>query len=107
MSNDPVTVTVRIRLKPGTESAFLAELNAIRDLIIREPECLTFEIRQNADDASLVEISEGWASRTHFDTIQVKKAYYPPYFEKVKEMWAEPVLLTHWNDISIHRRDGQ
>ncbi len=103
-TTEPVLVTVTLRVKPGTQDVFRKELAGIRELCVAEPECLDFIVLNHADDPTLFLITETWVSREHFESVQMHKEYYRPYFSRVEPMWASPPELACWSVLSVYRK---
>lgn len=102
----PLCVDIRFQLKPGLEDAFLAEIMAFGRVVAAEPECLEFRIYREDAEGRRVRVSETWTSREHFDTVQMAKPYYAPYFEKVRPMWAAPIEKSFWTPVAQHGRNA-
>lgn len=78
----------------------MRELAALRVLIEREPDCLRFDVLRNTEHPGEVLMIEAWSSRDHFEQVQSKRAYYAPYFARVKSMWLDERQLGHWDVVS-------
>jgi hypothetical protein len=86
-------------------------LHICYDPIIKEPECLSFEVFHNAEEPGVFRILELWSrdregvmavcfsslstcpvSNDGFQ-VQAKKPYYDPYHEAVTKLWIIPSKL--------------
>jgi len=96
----PWVITVTLRVKPGCRDHLLRELLALRQLILQEGVCLGFDVLANADEANELLLYEVWPSREFVQEVQLKKAYYDPYFERI-DPWLEGVRpIRHWQALA-------
>jgi quinol monooxygenase YgiN len=93
-------LTVQLSIKPERIEDFLLELSALRNLIEREPDCLRFDVLQNAACPESIMLVEAWTNRDYFDQVQLKRPYYAPYLARVQPMWAEDRRMQHWHAIA-------
>ena len=103
-SPTPVCVEIQFQIKPALEEEFFRQLTAFSHVVASEPECLEFRIYRDMADKAKFRVSETWVSLAHFETVQMAKDYYPPYFEKVRDMWAVPIQMTKWAPLVAHQK---
>jgi len=93
--------TVKLSIKPECVTDFIRELLTLRARIVEEPDCLRFEVLQDADQPGQILLYELWTSREYFEREQLKRGYYVPYFDRVIPMWAQQPLRENWFVISV------
>jgi quinol monooxygenase YgiN len=97
-------VKVKLKIKPECREDFESKLMAIREKCIAENECLAFDVEVQSDDPNTFLLIETWSDREHFENIQMKRDYYPPYFAKLNLMMAAPREITYWNPLATYRK---
>lgn len=101
-ATDMHILTVELTIKPESLADFLQELRQFSRFIVQqEADCLRFEIFQDDDDPCRILLLEGWSSRRHLEEVQLQRAYYQPYFARVKSMFAAERLLRHWQTLPL------
>ncbi|WP_158621285.1 putative quinol monooxygenase [Dyella dinghuensis] len=93
-------LTVQLSIKREQVEDFLRELSALRALIEREPDCLRFDVLQDAACPESIMLVEAWTSRDYFEQVQLKRPYYTPYLARVQPTWAKDRRMQHWHAIT-------
>ncbi|HEY9597594.1 MAG TPA: putative quinol monooxygenase [Cyanophyceae cyanobacterium] len=99
MSNQQVTVTARIRIKPGLEEKFKEEYRPILALTRAEQGCINYDLHQSANDPSLFMLHENWANKEILEQ-HLAMPYMKALGEKAEEFLAEPPEVMVWQPIS-------
>ncbi|GAB7340880.1 hypothetical protein MBLNU457_7235t1 [Dothideomycetes sp. NU457] len=85
------SLQITVHIKPENVERFLQEFNPIFELVIREPECVLFEVFQSPEDPGTLSWVENWSeSPEWFFEHQLPKAYYKPYLEATEPMFIAP-----------------
>lgn len=93
--NQPVTVVVRLKAKPGMEERVKQELTKLLAPTRAEKGCLNYDMHQSLDDKSLFLFYENWKSeedlKAHFETAPIKN-----WLKLADELLAEPLDIKKW-----------
>lgn len=98
MSNQQVTVTARIKVKPGMEEQFKQEYLPVLALTRAEEGCINYDLHQSADEPSLFMLHENWLSKEILDR-HLAMPYIKALGEKAGEFLAEPPEVRLWLQI--------
>jgi len=84
-------LTVKIYLKPEDVASFLTHFRPIYEKCLAEPECAYFLFGENLQEPGVIQWTEGWTKDPQwFQTEQMTKEYYKPYFEATEPMFIKP-----------------
>ena len=96
--NDPLTIVVRIKAKPGKEGRVKRELIKLLAPTRAEPGCINFDLHQAVDDASLFLVHENWVSeedlKQHFEM-----PYLQAWLAEAESLLDMPMELTRWHRV--------
>ncbi|KMN76194.1 quinol monooxygenase YgiN [Chromobacterium alkanivorans] len=92
-------ITVPLTIKAEYLADYLQELSGLLAHIRREPDCLRFDVLQNADQPCQLLLHEVWSSRAYLEQQQLKRPYYAPYFARIEPMLETPRVIQHWRSI--------
>ncbi|NEO47886.1 MAG: antibiotic biosynthesis monooxygenase [Moorea sp. SIO4A3] len=99
MSNQQVTVTARLKVKPGMEKNFKEEFLPILELSRLEEGCLNYDLHQSNEDPSLFLLHENWVSKEILDK-HLEMPYIKALGEKAEDFLTEPPEVKLWKQIS-------
>jgi len=99
MANQQVTVTARIKVKPGMEERFKQEYLPILELSRAEEGCLNYDLHQSNNEPSLFLLHENWVSQEILDQ-HLQMPYIKALGEKGAEILAEPPEVRLWQRVS-------
>jgi quinol monooxygenase YgiN len=98
MAGKPVTVVVRLKARPGTETRVRQELYDLLRPTRAEQGCLNYDMHEAQGDPTLFLFHEDWASgedlQRHFETPHIKR-----WIELAEGLLAEPLDLTLWRKV--------
>jgi quinol monooxygenase YgiN len=98
MANQPVTVVVRLKARPGKEAQVRQELFNLLAPTRAELGCINFDMHEDANDPALFLFHENWTSeerlKQHFDTPHIKR-----WIKLAEMLLAEPLDLTRWRKV--------
>ncbi len=98
MTNQQVTVTARIKLKPGMEEKFKQEYLPILTQSRLEDGCLNYDLHQSNEDPSLFLLHENWVSKEILDK-HLQMPYIQALGQKAEEFLTEPPEVKLWKQI--------
>lgn len=98
MSNQQVTVTARMKVKPGLEEKFIQEFKQVIAQTLCEEGCINYDLHQSFDEPSLFMIHENWASKEILD-LHMEKDYIKALGAKAVEFLVEPPDVKLWLQI--------
>jgi quinol monooxygenase YgiN len=90
-----VTVTARLRAKPGEERRVAGELERLLAPTRREKGCINYDMHRSADDPTLFLFYENWESRADLDR-HLESSHIREWFELSKQLLAEPIDIAFW-----------
>lgn len=97
-----VAYLTRLKLKPGTETAFLKEVRTIIDFSRAEPGNIAWFVQQSVDDPTEIVFYTRWVDQAaiewHLNADPVKR-----YIERSNALLAEPARLTRYRPLDIER----
>jgi hypothetical protein len=64
-------------------SALPLKADKIRNKCVAEKERLEFHVERRSDDLTIYLLIETWSDQDYFETVQLNRDYYPPYFVKI------------------------
>ena len=96
MTNDPVTVVVRIRAKEGCEAEVKRELLALLAPTRAERGCLNYDMHEMPDEPTLFLFHETWASDADLDR-HLMEPHVQSWIAKAERLLAEPMQLSRWH----------
>ena len=98
MANTKLTVVARIKAKAGLEDHVRGELLNLVSPTRLEAGCISYDLHQSIEDASVFLFHETWVSeddlKRHFETPHLKALS-----EKAGELFDGPVEITLWRRI--------
>ena len=99
MNRKPFTVLVRIALKPGRASEFLALLNDVFDAMKVEDTFVNATALRSADDPDTIMLVETWLDRENFMSVQMKRPYRERYEARLPEILRTPREVSFYEPI--------
>jgi quinol monooxygenase YgiN len=99
MTNQQVTVTARIKVKPGMEEQFKQEYMPVLALTRAEEGCLNYDLHQSADDPSLFMLHENWASKEILEQ-HLQTPYIKALGAKAPDFLTEPPEVLLWEQVA-------
>jgi quinol monooxygenase YgiN len=100
MTDDPVTVVVTFKIRPGEEERFKTALLAHLPACVAEPTCRRMWFYEDPDDPTRFMLYEDWDDRDEFLEVQLKRPYRRPYMEATEHLWESPRVTTLWRRVS-------
>ena len=98
MNSQKITVTARIKVKPGMEEKLKQELLAIVGLTRAESGCINYDLHQALEDPSLFLLHENWVSQEALEQ-HLALPHIRALGEKSQEVIAEPIEITLWQQL--------
>ena len=98
MSEEQVTVIAYIEIKPGTEEAFMVELDKVIAATRAESACINYDFHQSANEATRFVAYENWKSMAGLDQ-HSKSAHIQAFRQNCAEIFAKPVEITIWKKL--------
>lgn len=95
MTNEPITVVVRIRAKPECKAEVRAELLALLAPTRLERGCLNYDMHIATDDEALFLFHENWLSAADLER-HLAAPHIQRWIERAEALLAEPMQLTRW-----------
>lgn len=95
MTDEPVTVVVRLRAKPDTKAQVRGELLAPLAPTRGERGCLNYDMHEATDDDALFLFHENWVSEGDLER-HLQAAHVRRWIERADAWLAEPMQLTRW-----------
>ncbi|MCC5610407.1 antibiotic biosynthesis monooxygenase [Nostoc sp. CHAB 5834] len=99
MSNQKVTVTARLKVKPGLEDNFKQEFQPVIALTLAEEGCINYDLHQSVDDPSLFLLHENWVSQEILAQ-HLEQSYIKALNEKSGQFLVEPPEVRLWQQIA-------
>ncbi|MBD2439268.1 putative quinol monooxygenase [Nostoc sp. FACHB-110] len=98
MSDTKVTVTARLKVKPGLEDRFRQEFEPVIALTRTEDGCINYDLHQSVEDPSLFLLHENWASEAILNE-HLQQPYIRELGAKSAEYLVEPPEIKLWQQI--------
>jgi len=98
MSVQQVTVTARLKVKPGLEDRFRQEFEPVIALTRAEDGCLNYDLHQSIEDPSLFLLHENWASENILN-LHLQQPYIRALGAKAEEFLVEPPEVKLWQQV--------
>ncbi|MBE9007924.1 antibiotic biosynthesis monooxygenase [Fortiea sp. LEGE XX443] len=98
MSRQQVTVTARLKVKPGLEDIFKQEFEHVIALTRAEDGCINYDLHQSIEDPSSFLLHENWASQAILD-LHMQQPYIRALGAKAEEFLTEPPEVKLWQQI--------
>lgn len=98
MSNQQVTVTARLKVKPGLEAQFQHEFQPVIALTLAEDGCINYDLHQSVEDPSLFLLHENWVSQEILEQ-HLQQPYIQALGAKSEEFLLEPPEVRLWQQI--------
>ncbi|MBW4555631.1 MAG: antibiotic biosynthesis monooxygenase [Trichormus sp. ATA11-4-KO1] len=95
MSNQQVTVTASLKVKPGLEEKFKQEFQPVIDLTRAEEGCINYDLHQSLEDASWFLLHENWVSQEILAQ-HMEQPYIKALGAKSEEFLVEPPEVKLW-----------
>ncbi|MCC5603836.1 antibiotic biosynthesis monooxygenase [Nostoc sp. CHAB 5784] len=99
MSNQQVTVTARLKVKPGLENEFKQEFQAVIALTLKEEGCINYDLHQSVEDPSLFLLHENWVSQDILAQ-HLEQPYIKGLGEKAGRFLVDPPDVRLWQQIA-------
>ncbi|KAK7917308.1 hypothetical protein PG985_010916 [Apiospora marii] len=91
LSVNGCSLHVTVHIAPENWPQFKAAIQPVYEKVIREPECVFFEIYRSPDDPGTITWVENWtASPEWLATVQQPKEYYKEYLAITRPMFIKP-----------------
>ncbi|MCC5638570.1 antibiotic biosynthesis monooxygenase [Nostoc sp. CHAB 5844] len=98
MSEQKVTVTARLKVKPGLEDRFKQEFEPVIALTRSEDGCLNYDLHQAVEDPSLFLLHENWISESILNQ-HLQQPYIRALGAKAEEFLVEPPEVKLWQQV--------
>ena len=95
---ETVTVTARLRARPGREARLREELAQLLGPTRAEPGCIAYDLLQDCDDAGSYLFYEVWESRADLDA-HLQQPHLKDFLGKSEELLAEPLGVAVWKAV--------
>jgi quinol monooxygenase YgiN len=99
MSTPPITVTARLKAKPGLERQLAQELLALVPLSRADAGCLSYDLHQSLDDPACFLFYENWQSRPLLDA-HLQTPHVQSLLAKVGLWLSDSPQIVLWNKTS-------
>jgi quinol monooxygenase YgiN len=98
MNSKFLTVTAKVKAKPGNEAAVRKELLSLVGPSRKDPGCVNYDLHQSQSDPTSFLFHENWESREHLDR-HLAKPDLQAILGRVAQMVAEPPEISLWEKI--------
>ncbi len=98
MSNNQVTVTALLKVKPGLEAQFLEEFQHIIQATHSEEGCINYDIHQSFENSSWFLLHENWVHQEALD-YHLEQPYIKNLLGKAADFLTEPPEVKLWQKI--------
>jgi quinol monooxygenase YgiN len=98
MSDEPVTVVVRIRAREGSEAEVKRELLALLAPTRAERGCRNYDMHEMPDEPTLFLFHETWESERDLDR-HLMEPHVQSWIAKTDRLLAEPMQLSRWRKL--------
>ena len=88
-----VTVSARIKARPGMEEKVRLELLSLVEPSRKDAGCISYDLHQALDDRTLFLFHEQWESREHLEK-HLRAPHVQALLEKADFLLAEPIQVT-------------
>src|SRR5262245_13544334 len=102
MKQEPLHVKGVLRIKSEYQEEFERELMAIREKCMAEPERAVFAVERRSDDLTAYLSVETSSEPSYFETVPLKRDYYPPYFAKIDGTMAAAREIHYWARLAAY-----
>lgn len=89
-----VTVTAKLKVKPGVEKATKDMLVAVLETVRGEDGCICYDFHTHTEDATAFLFYERWESKAHLDA-HLETKHMKAVFDKLE--LAEPPQIELWD----------
>ena len=96
MKKQPLTITIRIQVKPGMEEQFKQEYLSIVTLTLDEEGCISYNLYQSQTDPSVFMLYENWVSKQDYHQ-HLQMSYMKVINERANKFLAEPLEINLWD----------
>jgi quinol monooxygenase YgiN len=98
VSDDPVSVVVRIRAREGREAEVRRELLELLAPTRAERGCLGYDMHEMPEEPTLFSFHETWASEADLDR-HLMEPHVQSWIAKADALLAEPMQLSRWRKL--------
>lgn len=98
MKQQPLTITIRILVKPGMEEKFKQEYLSIIPFILNEEGCINYNLYQSRTDPTVFILYENWVSQEDYAK-HLQMSYMQVVNEKADLFLAEPIEIDLWGKV--------
>jgi len=99
MLHQQVTVTARLKVKPGLENRFREEFEPIIALTRAEDGCINYDLHQSVEEPSLFLLHENWVSEAILNQ-HLQQPYIRALGAKSEEFLVEPPEVKLWQQVA-------
>jgi quinol monooxygenase YgiN len=96
--NGKVTVSAKMRAKPGCEQEVKEALLGLCGPTRAEKGCLNYDLHQSQNDPALFLFHENWASKSDLDA-HSQSVHLQAWRQRAAELLVEPARVTLWTEI--------
>ncbi|PMD24318.1 hypothetical protein NA56DRAFT_643551 [Hyaloscypha hepaticicola] len=91
MVSEPLTLHITWHFAPEDVATFYEVLRPLHENLVKEKECLYFNVYEIAQQPGIVRLVEIWdCDMKWMAEVQSKKDYYAPFFETTRKIALEP-----------------
>ncbi|KAJ2995796.1 hypothetical protein NUW58_g1173 [Xylaria curta] len=96
-----MSLHVTVYIAPDNVDPFFAAFKPVYDKVIKEPECMFFEVYEDSETQGVIHWVEDWMmSPESFIEHQITKDYYKDYLAKTEPMFIKPREAKFWQRCS-------